>query len=100
MKIITTTDSLYKFCNDAKGAPFIALDTEFMRERTFYSQLCLIQMATPTDEVILDPMADGIDLTPLLEILMDASITKVLHAARQDMEIFYDLCGAVPAPRV
>ena len=98
MKIIITTDSLHKFCNEAKGAPFIALDTEFMRERTFYSQLCLIQMATPADEVILDPMADGIDLAPLLEILMDKAITKVLHAARQDMEIFYALCGAVPTP--
>ncbi len=98
MKIITTTDSLAKFCKKAKSAPFIALDTEFMRERTFYSQLCLIQMATPDDEAILDPLADGIDLSPLLAILASKDIEKVMHAARQDMEIFYKLLGKVPAP--
>ncbi len=98
MNIITTTDSLVKFCNKAKSAPFIALDTEFMRERTFYSQLCLIQMATPDDEAILDPMATGIDLSPILSILADDKIEKVMHAARQDMEIFYKLLGKVPAP--
>ncbi|MBL4854971.1 MAG: ribonuclease D [Robiginitomaculum sp.] len=98
MKIITTTDSLAKFCKKAKSAPFIALDTEFMRERTFYSQLCLIQMATPDDEAILDPMAAGIDLSPILSILADDRIEKVMHAARQDMEIFYKLLGKVPTP--
>jgi len=98
MKIITTTDSLAKFCKKAKSAPFIALDTEFMRERTFYSQLCLIQMATPDDEAILDPLAKDIDLSPLLSILANKEIEKVMHAARQDMEIFYTLLGKVPAP--
>ena len=98
MKIITTTDSLAKFCKKAKSAPFIALDTEFMRERTFYSQLCLIQMATPDDEAILDPLAEGLDLSPFLSILANKDIEKVMHAARQDMEIFYKLLGKVPAP--
>ena len=98
MKIITTTDSLRAFCNAAAKFDYIMLDTEFMRERTFYSQLCLIQAATPDDEVIIDPMAKGIDLQPLLDILTNPKITKVLHAARQDMEIFYALCGEVPAP--
>jgi len=98
MKIITTTDSLAKFCKKAKSAPFIALDTEFMRERTFYSQLCLIQMATPDDEAILDPLADGIDLSPFLALLADKKLEKVMHAARQDMEIFYKLINAVPTP--
>ncbi len=98
MKIITTTDSLAEFCKHAKSAPFIALDTEFMRERTFYSQLCLIQMATPDDECIIDPMASGIDLSPFLALLADERIEKVMHAARQDMEIFYKLLGKVPAP--
>lgn len=98
MKIITTTDSLAKFCKKAKSAPFIALDTEFMRERTFYSQLCLIQMATPDDEAILDPMADSIDLSPFLSLLANKNIKKVMHAARQDMEIFYKLLGKVPEP--
>lgn len=98
MNIITTTDSLAKFCKKAKSAPFIALDTEFMRERTFYSQLCLIQMATPDDEAILDPLAEGLDLSPFLAILANKNIEKVMHAARQDMEIFYKLLGKVPAP--
>ncbi len=98
MKIITTTDSLAKFCKQAESAPFIALDTEFMRERTFYSQLCLIQMATPDDEAILDPLAKGIDLSPFLALLANKKLEKVMHAARQDMEIFYNLINAVPTP--
>lgn len=69
-----------------------------MRESTFYSQLCLVQIATADDEAIIDPLADGIDLAPFLELLMDKKITKVMHAARQDMEIFYKLCDAVPTP--
>ncbi len=96
MKILNTTDSLEKFCAKAQKAPFIALDTEFMRERTFYSQLCLIQIATPDDEAIIDPLADGIDLAPFLALLDNPDIIKVMHAARQDMEIFYTLLGHVP----
>ena len=69
-----------------------------MRERTFFSQLCLIQIATADDEAIIDPLADGIDLAPFNKLLMDTKITKVMHAARQDMEIFYKMCDAVPAP--
>ncbi len=98
MKILTTTDSLEKFCAKAKSAPFIAVDTEFMREKTFFSQLCLVQIATPDDEAIIDPLAEHIDLTSFLELLTDKNIVKVMHAARQDMEIFYKLCGEVPAP--
>ena len=70
-----------------------------MRESTFYSILCLIQIATPDDEVIVDPMADGIDLDCFVELLMDEQLVKVMHAARQDMEIFYEMCGKqVPGP--
>ena len=98
MKILKTTDSLEKFCEKAKSAPFIVVDTEFMRERTFFSQLCLVQIATPDDEAILDPLADHIDLSSFLDLLVDKNIIKVMHAARQDMEIFYKLCGTVPAP--
>lgn len=98
MKIITTTESLNTFCQAAQNSPFLVVDTEFMRESTFYSQLCLIQVAIPDDEAIIDPMADGIDLSAFLELLLDKKITKVMHAARQDMEIFYKLCNAVPEP--
>ena len=70
-----------------------------MRETTFYSILCLIQLATPDDEVIVDPLADDIDLSPFVELLLDDQLVKVLHAARQDMEIFYELCDkTVPGP--
>jgi len=98
MNVITTTEALQNFCNAARNYDFLCVDTEFMRESTFYSQLCLIQAATADDEAIIDPLANGIDLAPFLELLMDASITKVMHAARQDVEIFYALCKAVPAP--
>lgn len=98
MKILNTTDSLEQFCEKAASAPFLVVDTEFMRERTFYSQLCLVQVATPDDEAIIDPLADGIDLSAFLDLMMDKNIIKVMHAARQDMEIFYKLCGAPPAP--
>lgn len=77
----------------------MCVDTEFMRETTFFSILCLIQLATPDDEVIVDPMADGIDLSPFVDLLMNDQVVKVLHAARQDMEIFYELCDkTVPGP--
>ena len=98
MHVITTTSELTKFCDAAHEKDFICVDTEFMRESTFYSQLCLIQAATDDSEVIIDPLADGIDLAPFNALLMNPDITKVMHAARQDMEIFYMMCKAVPAP--
>jgi len=98
MNIITTNAALAEYCQAAASAPYLCIDTEFMRENTFYSILCLIQVATPDAEAIIDPLADGIDLAPLIALLMNKNITKVLHAARQDMEIFYQICGAVPGP--
>jgi len=98
MNIITSSESLREFCISAQDKPFICIDTEFMRESTFYSELCLIQIATDTDEAIIDPLAEGIDLAPFNALLTHDKITKVMHAARQDMEIFYSLCGQVPAP--
>ena len=98
MKVITTTTELIEFCDSAQDKDFMCVDTEFMRESTFYSQLCLIQASTIDSEVIIDPLAEDIDLAPFLALLMDESITKVMHAARQDMEIFYMLCQDVPKP--
>lgn len=69
-----------------------------MRESTFYSELCLIQLATPEQDAVVDPLAEGIDLKPFCELLTNESVKKVLHAARQDMEIFYQLCDCVPGP--
>ena len=76
MNVITTTAALSEFCESAKGKEFLCVDTEFMRESTFYSQLCLIQAATDDSEVIIDPLADGIDLSGFVDILMDSSIPK------------------------
>jgi len=96
MNVITTQAELDSFCQAAASRPFICVDTEFMRESTFYSILCLIQAATDEDEAVIDPQAKNLDLTPFNAILMDQNIIKVLHAARQDMEIFYQMCEAVP----
>ena len=98
MNIIQDTDSLRAYCDAARKQDFVCIDTEFMRESTFFSILCLVQVATAEEDAIIDPLAEGIDLTPLKELLMDKGIVKVLHAARQDMEIFYRICGAVPGP--
>ncbi|WP_369060060.1 ribonuclease D [Caulobacter sp. 73W] len=97
MQPITTTAALSAFCNQIKGQPFVAVDTEFMRETTYWPKLCLIQAATPTAEAVIDPLAEGIDLTPFLDVLRDESILKVFHAARQDVEIFNNL-DAMPRP--
>lgn len=96
MTPITTTAELETFCAKVRGQPFIAVDTEFMRETTYWPKLCLIQAATPDAEAVIDPLADGIDLEPFLAILRDASIVKVFHAARQDVEIF-NILNAMPA---
>jgi ribonuclease D len=97
MTPITTTAELTAFCDRIKGQPFVAVDTEFMRETTYWPKLCLIQAATPTDEAVIDPLADGIDLEPFLAVLRDPNILKVFHAARQDVEIFNNL-QAMPRP--
>ncbi|WP_421728778.1 ribonuclease D [Brevundimonas sp.] len=97
MTPITTNDALADFCRRVSKAPFIAVDTEFMRETTYWPKLCLIQAATPTDEANIDPLAEGLDLTPFLDILRDPKIIKVFHACRQDTEIFVKL-GAIPKP--
>jgi ribonuclease D len=97
MTPITTTAELAAFCDKLKGQPFVAVDTEFMRETTYWPKLCLIQAAAPSAEAVIDPLADGIDLEPFLDILRDQSIRKVFHAARQDVEIFNNL-KAMPRP--
>jgi len=88
---------LHKLASELTKAPFIAVDTEFMRERTYYPRLCLIQVATESVCAIVDPLEVD-DLAPLLDVLADTRIAKVLHAGVQDLEIFYRLMGSVPAP--
>ncbi len=103
MKIITRTDELSAFCDRAKTAPYVTIDTEFLRERTYYSQLCLIQMALPgggdDDAVLIDPLAaDDLSLAPLYDLFCNQDVVKVFHAARQDLEIFYVDAGVIPTP--
>ncbi|WP_430435688.1 ribonuclease D [Oceanibaculum nanhaiense] len=96
--LITDSKTLAVFCRGLAGADYITVDTEFMREKTYYPQLCLIQIAGPEAAAAIDPLAAGIDLKPVFDLLADPGILKVFHAARQDIEIFYQLTGVVPAP--
>ena len=102
MKTITTTEALAEFCKAARTCPYVTVDTEFLRERTYYAQLCLVQLAYRSedgeDEVLVDALATGLDLAPLYDLFRDTSVTKVFHAARQDLEIFYIDGGVIPAP--
>lgn len=98
MQVITTTAELQEFSAELAKHPFVVVDTEFMREKTYWPILCLIQAAADGVEAIIDPLADGLDLKPFLEVMSNSKILKVFHAARQDLEIFYRLIGDVPAP--
>ncbi len=98
MTIITDTGTLAEFCARQHGADFVAVDTEFMRERTYWPILCLVQVAGPAEAAAIDALAPGIDLAPLLALMADERTLKVFHAARQDVEIFFNLSGSVPAP--
>ena len=98
MKLITTTDDLASFCKSLAGAEFVAVDTEFMRERTYWPKLCLAQVAGPDEAAAIDALAEGIDLSPLDELMGNPNILKVFHAARQDLEIFYLRMNKVPGP--
>lgn len=102
MITIKTTEGLAAFCERAKEQPYVTVDTEFLRERTYYSKLCLVQLAIPgdaeEDAVLVDPLASGLDLAPLYDLFRDTSVVKVFHAARQDLEIFYIQGGVIPDP--
>jgi ribonuclease D len=98
MRIIETNDALAAFVAELAGVPYLALDTEFLRDQTYYPKLCLIQVASPGIEAIIDPLAPGIDLKPFYELIARPDIVKVLHAARQDIEIFFLQGGVLPDP--
>lgn len=102
MKTITTTEELSNYCDYASGFDYVTVDTEFLRERTYYSKLCLVQLAvsggSDDDAVLVDPLADGLSLEPLHELFRNPAIVKVFHAARQDLEIFQLSADVIPAP--
>ncbi len=103
MKTITTTDALQDYCAHAAKFPYVTVDTEFLRERSYYSKLCLVQLAVAgeddeEDAVLVDPLAEGLSLAPLYELFGNENVVKVFHAARQDLEIFFHDAGIFPKP--
>lgn len=101
MTLITDTDALARWIAGALDAPYVTVDTEFMRERTYYAQLCLVQLARPGGDesaVLVDTLAEGLSLEPLYELFRAPRPVKVFHAARQDLEIFATTAGVIPKP--
>ena len=98
MNLITRTEDLAAACASLAAAPFIAVDTEFMREQTFWPRLCLIQIAGGDTEALIDSLAPGIDLKPFFDLMVDENVPKVFHSARQDVEIVHHLAGVIPHP--
>jgi len=98
LRLITTTEELAAICARLRAEPFVTVDTEFMRERTYWPELCLVQLAGEREVAVVDALAPGLDLAPLGELLADPAVLKVFHAARQDVEIFLLKFGSVPAP--
>jgi ribonuclease D len=96
--IVSTTDVLAQTCQKLTEADFVTVDTEFMRQTTYWPQLCLVQLAGPEVEAVVDPLAPGIDLAPFFDLMAKPNITKVFHAGRQDIEIIYKLAGIIPLP--
>jgi ribonuclease D len=96
--LITDTEALDALCARLRQERFVTVDTEFMRERTFWPELCVVQLASDSEVAVVDAMAPGIDLAPLGGLLADQAVLKVFHAARQDIEIFMIRFGDVPRP--
>src|SRR5438552_1167227 len=97
-KLLTTTAELAVLCQRLREEAFVSIDTEFMRERTYWPELCVVQLAGATEVAIVDALAPGLGLDPLGALLSDPAVTKVFHAARQDIEIFFLKFGDVPRP--
>lgn len=98
MHIVTSTKDLADVCRRLAQHDFVAVDTEFLRETTFWPKLCVIQLASVEEAVIVDPLAEELDLGPFFDLMRDESVVKVFHAARQDIEIVYHLGGFIPHP--
>jgi ribonuclease D len=98
MEPITTSQELAEVCARMARHPFVTVDTEFLRETTYYPLLCVAQMASPDEAVVIDTLAPGIDLSPFFALLADENIIKVFHAARQDIEIVWNMAGKIPHP--
>lgn len=98
MNLISTTEELAAACSRLAAHPFVTVDTEFLRETTYYPKLCLIQIASPDEAVMVDPLVEGLDLAPFMALMTDQNVVKVFHAARQDLEIVWMLGRVLPTP--
>jgi ribonuclease D len=98
MTLIVTTEDLANVCRRFANRPFVTVDTEFLRETTFWPRLCLVQIASPEEAVVVDAMAEGLDLKPFFELMANPGPVKVFHAARQDIEIIWNLAKLIPTP--
>jgi len=98
MELITTTSELSAACERLARHPFVTVDTEFLRETTYYPLLCVAQMASSDEAVVIDALASGIDLKPFFELMANPGVLKVFHAARQDIEIVWHRAGIIPRP--
>ena len=98
MSLITTTESLAEICRRLAQHPFVTVDTEFLRETTFWPKVCVIQLASDDEAVAVDTLAEGLDLTPFFDLMANPNVVKVFHAARQDLEIVWHLAKMIPAP--
>ena len=96
--LITKSSDVAKFCSDVSTAEYIAVDTEFVREKTYWPILCLIQIATPNQAVAIDPLAQGIDLDPVYDLMSNPSVLKVFHSASQDMQVMFNATGQMTQP--
>ena len=100
MQPITTTKKLADACARMAQHPFVTVDTEFLRESTYYPQLCVAQMASTDEALVVDALAEGIDLSPFFALMANENVIKVFHAARQDIEICWHEAGIIPRPIV
>ncbi|WP_046020575.1 ribonuclease D [Magnetospira sp. QH-2] len=98
MPVIRDSQTLADFCAELAQEPYVTVDTEFLREKTYWPKLCLVQLGGSKNSKAVDPLAEGIDLTPLFDLMANEQVLKVFHAARQDLEIFFNLTGKVPHP--
>jgi len=98
MNVITSSAKLAAACERLARHPYVTVDTEFMRETTYYPKLCLLQVASVEEALLIDPLEQGLDLTPFFSLLQDERVVKVFHAARQDIEIFWHMARTIPKP--
>src|SRR5215475_15451477 len=98
MRLIETTQELARICTRLRQHEFVGVDTEFIREQTYWPRLCLIQLAGPQDEALVDPLSPGISLEPFFHLMANERVVKVFHAARQDLEIIWNQAHLIPHP--